>query len=156
MKTQCKHVMMHVMMPPLQSVLIAFQNGKGDLLTSSTDFLGERFFPGGYFVGRTPFSGEDSSPNPSFPTAPRRIKTAISLRSLGAPALEPPKAPHEFLPFRTRPILRHFVSSDSSTTKQGAFRRRTGLDEPVCFRGAAPRAVKGTQVSLRCNPGSRP
>ena len=40
-----------------------------------------------------PSSPGEASPSPSFPTAPRRIKTAISLRSSRAPALEPPLAP---------------------------------------------------------------
>lgn len=44
-------------------------NGE-NLLTGYTALFGERFFPGGYFVGRTPFSGEDSSPSPTLPTAP--------------------------------------------------------------------------------------
>lgn len=66
---------------------------------------------------------------------------------------------------QTGPFLRHLPC-----TSGGEFRHVPGLlvlgnvwfepnfltDEPVYSRGATPRAVKGTQVSLRCNPGSHP
>jgi hypothetical protein len=64
----------------------------------------------------------------------------------------PPRTPA--VPNPTNPVVLRilgFVRSGTGRFPPTNWFGRTGL-----FRGAAPRAVKGTQVSRCCNPGSHP
>jgi hypothetical protein len=106
-----------------------------------------KVFPRRLLRGPHPILRGGLLPKPHLPSRARRTKTAISLRSLGAPALEPPQAPT----YSCRP-----GTDQSSGAAHPRIRRlrNGGLSadglvwtDRFVSRGAAPRAVKGTQVS---------
>ena len=84
---------------------------EGAFVAMLWDYCVERFFPGGYFVRRTPISGEVSpNPSPTPPADPWLRRPPLGRPSASHGTTRAP--PDQCRP--ARPILRRFASSDPS------------------------------------------